>query len=199
MREMRDLLKELKSRIREVRIKAANEIISREYDISKDDLIDSIAGSMGFSPDKGKSPKDCQYLTKKWLRLEWDATLYRKIDKDPYQDMLVLPDIYLDEQEHHLLQGARAAGEEEFFDNGGEDTLEILKSMPGAEPDDVKNCWLLLRNKNHYTYSDYIYASIITLCAGGGRKRALAVLTNGKIIEIPVDEIETGGEFIDLT
>ncbi len=192
------ILKNLKKLNAAERIEAAGRIAGSNVKPDINSLIDTLSKHPGFALKKGKTPKDCLWYTKKWLRLEWDASFYRKIDPDPYQDMCVLPDYYLDEQEYTLLSGAKAVAEAAFCTDGGQASIDVLMGLLGSEKD-PKAIWIKFKAENYGTYSDYLYTNVIETQVENGSLRALAVLTNGRIVEIPAEELHNSDEFIDIS
>ncbi len=195
---MRKILSDLKNRNIAKRLAAAERIAGSNNKPDINSLIDTLSKHPGFALKKGKTPKDCLWYTKKWLRLEWDTSFYRKIAADPYQDMCVLPDYYLDEQEYTLLTGAKAVAEAAFCNDGGQASVDVLLQIFGLEQD-PKTIWIKFKTKRYGTYSDYLYANVIELPVESGSSRALAILTNGRIVEVSEEELNNSDVFIDVS
>jgi hypothetical protein len=195
---MKDILNKLKSRKVKDRLEAASQIIESSDKPDINTLLDCLSKHPGFAEKTGKPPKDCLWYTKKWLRLEWDASFYRQIDADPYEDMCVLPDKYLDEQECTLLSGAKAVADAAFYEDGGQASVDVLLGLLGIE-DDAKEMWIKFKSKSYGTYSDYLYTNVLEVPVGNNSVRVLSVLSNGRIVEVPAEEIVNGGNFNDIS
>jgi hypothetical protein len=195
---MMKVLQQLRSRSVQKRLDAANDIIRDGGKFTTVEIVDALVSHPGFAQKKGKRPVDCQTYTKRALKAELTLSVYSEIDDDPYRDEMVLADLYMGDQESTLLSGAKNVAENDFYKQGGRETLDVLKKIFQIDDDDTEHRWVAIYEKGHATYSDYLYTETIKVKIEKKKYRVLAVFTDGKIMEIPYDEYCESDEFIRI-
>lgn len=191
-----NLYKGLRNKSFDIRHETLRQIIRsrQKYDVNS--LIDALSDHPGFSKERKKPVVDCHTFTKRWLRDNYSESFYKTIDDDPYQELFVLPDLFMGDHESCLLEGARVFAENAFDDNGGEDTLTELKKI--FDIDSIEFKWIRFYTKCYHTYSDYLFLAICLIIVDEEKTRALGVHTNGTIVELPYEEILSHDDFIVL-